>query len=386
MTPRPPFPHDRYAQLWARQLLKEFEEICWQHQVYLTAPGIEIFDAGHLLGEWRPAPRIIRISRRLILEHPWPVTVNVLKHEMAHQLAGGEAGHGPPFQEACRRLGVPPAYRTASGDTPALFADLESASQLVAEGRRFFAKVEKLLALARSANEHEAALAMRKANELIAKHNLQQTAADVDRHYRHVIISSGRQRLHGWQRSIAAILGEFFFVKVILAATYVPDQDTVHKTIELFGRAENVAVAEYCYHFLANELDFLWHRNKARFPGQTATEKNSYSLGVLAGFRRTLAARSAADLPSGQPSRARRGQLLLPATSSALVVAADSLLNDFIALRFPKLRQGRRTGVRINRSTYDHGSADGQRIVLNKGICGEDGNRGRLLPAEIAGP
>lgn len=364
--------HDHYASLWARQLILEFETICLRHQVYLPVPTFEIFSAANPLGEWRQASQTIRISRELITNHSWPVTINVLKHEIAHQLCGAwghpEAGHGPRFHDACIRLGVPPVYRTSRGDSPEIFTDLESESQLVNEGRRFFSKVEKLLALGRSANEHEAALAMEKANELIAKYNLKLSSDDTERRYRRAVINTGKQCVHGWQRSIATLLRDFFYVKVVQSEIYHPMRDQSHKTIELFGLAENVAVAEYCYHFLVRELDFLWQQNKAQFTGRTITEKNSYYLGVISGFRQKLHSQR----PSKAPTPAAD-------TTSALTVAADHRLNTFIAMCYPRLQTIRHAGPRINSDTFQHGTTHGKSIVLNKGVANQDGNRGRLL-------
>jgi len=392
----PPLNLQQYATLWAGQLHKEFADICWSHQVKLTAPAIEIFDSTRRLGEWRPESRTIGISSRLILHHPWAVTINVFKHEMAHQLCAAHgqagAGHGPPFQAACQRLGVPPAYRTARGDSPELFADLVSEDQMVVAGRRFFAKVEKLLALARSANEHEAALAMQKANELIDKYNLRQRTDDSERRYRHAIINSGKRRLAGWQRLIGAILRDFFYVRVVMAEAYDPASNEHHKTIDLFGLAENVAVAEYCYAFLERELAVLWQRHQTRFRRGGITEKNSYYLGVLAGFQQKLQAQQEASRPAvqsplaGGPAPSPRARqtpsTAVAATTSALTVAADHGLDDFLALRYPRLRTVRRAGARINRSTYEHGTTDGHAIILRKGVGSQEGNQGRLLPQQ----
>lgn len=371
-----PFNHDHYLTLWARQLSKEFVDICWGHQLALAPPVIEIFSSARHLGEWHQATQTIKISSHLILHHPWLVTINVLKHEMAHQLCAAEgspeAGHGPIFQAACARLGVPPPYRSGRGDTPALFTDLESDSQLVQEGRRFFAKVEKLLALAQSPNEHEAALAMQKANALIERYNLQQLASEAKSHYTHAIINLHKQSVSGCQRSICTILRDFFFVRIIQSQAYDPLSDQHHKTIELFGRAENVAVAEYCYHFLERELALLWGRNKSRFQGQTLRQKNSYCLGVLHGFHQKLKEQQAAK-------PAMRTAPSLPAAARALTVITDPDLDEFIGQRFPRLRTVRRAGGQINRSTYSHGAADGKNIILRQGVAGQDGNQGRLL-------
>lgn len=361
-----------YARLWARQLLREFEAICWRHGLELPTPTVEIFASRSRLGEWREVSRTLRLSERLIMEHPWPVTINVFKHEMAHQLCGHwgqpEAGHGPLFHEACQRLGVPPAYRRASGDTPQLFVELETESALVAEGRRFFAKVEKLLALGRSANEHEAALAMRKANELIVKHNLGSLGAEAERRYRHAVLGGGKQRLHGWQRAIGGILRDFFFVTLVLADTYDPRRDLRLKTMDIFGRAENVAVAEYCYHFLERELGRLWQRRQEGGQRGGLSERHSYYLGVLAGFRQKLAAQQPPP-PAGAPET----------MVSALVLAGDQGLRDFVGQVYPRLSSRRSRGSRVNPTTYDHGRADGGNIVLRAGVGESQGNCGRLL-------
>lgn len=373
----PPFNHDQYLHLWIRQLQKEFEDICWRHQISLPTPIIAIFDSTRHLGEWHATQQTIRLSRQLILHHSWTVTINVLKHEMAHQLCSAnghsEAGHGPLFQEACRRLGVPEAYRSARGDSPEIFTDLKSESQLVQEGRRFFAKVEKLLALARSENEHEAALAMQKANELIEKYNLKQVAAEDEHRYTHTIINHHKKRIEGWQRAICAILKDFFYVNIVQAALYDPLSHQEHKTIELFGRAENVAVAEYCYHFLERELAYLWEVNKKRFPSRTLREKKSYYLGVLHGFHKKLQEQQTVKpKPSHNPYSPQ-------ATTSAMIVAKDWCLADFIGQRFPRLRKVQRPAALINRTIYDHGASDGQNIVLRKGVGEQDGNLGKLL-------
>lgn len=367
---------NQYFRLWANQLHQEFEEICWRHQVQLPTPIIDIVTTIGHLGEWLSAEQTIRISSELILKHPWPVTINVFKHEMAHQLCstqGLDAGHGPHFQAACVRLGVPEVYRSARGDSPEVFTDLENASEMVQEGRRFFAKVEKLLALGRSSNEHEAALAMQKANELIEKYNLQQAATEQERRYAHVIITRHKKRIEDWQRSICDILTNFFYARIIHSSVYDPRSDEKYRTIEIFGRAENVAVAEYCYHFLERELEYLWQMNRGRFQGRTITEKRSYWLGVLHGFRKKLQSQVAAK-PGAQP------KTTASTTTSALVVAGDLGLETFVSQQFPRLRSVKRTGTSINRTTYDHGATDGHNIVLRKGVEGQDGNRGRLLP------
>ncbi len=78
----------------------------------LVAPTLELVDLRATLGRWIPDTRTIEISLPLVVERPWGVVVEVLKHEMAHQYVHevlgekSETPHGPAFRDACARLGV----------------------------------------------------------------------------------------------------------------------------------------------------------------------------------------------------------------------------------------------------------------------------------------
>ena len=73
----------------------------------LKLPQFELVTSRARLGRWIPDTRIIELSRPLVLEQPWGVVVEVLKHEMAHQYVAevlgehGESAHGPRFRAVC---------------------------------------------------------------------------------------------------------------------------------------------------------------------------------------------------------------------------------------------------------------------------------------------
>ncbi|MDZ7641308.1 MAG: DUF2786 domain-containing protein [Desulfurivibrio sp.] len=188
-------------QAWQRQLLQEHEQLCWYYRLKLPTPLFRIADGLSRAGSWSPQPHpgIITIAEHLIREHGWQVVIEVLKHEMCHQYvdsqtkAGATADppHGAAFQQACRQLGVHPAFRRAQSEIPHLLQGAKGEPAAPA----MLARVEKLLALAASANEHEAGLAMRKAGELIRKHNLQWlTTPGPESAYDYLVIDSGRLR------------------------------------------------------------------------------------------------------------------------------------------------------------------------------------------------
>ena len=132
---------------------------------------IVLTDAASRLGRWVPEHRSIEIARRLVLEHPWGIVVEVLKHEMAHQYVHEvlgkteESAHGPAFREVCERLGI---------DSSA--AGIPAAGATTPEDARVLERIARLLALAESANVHEAQAAMNAAQRLMLKHNLDSVA------------------------------------------------------------------------------------------------------------------------------------------------------------------------------------------------------------------
>ncbi|MDH4318828.1 MAG: SprT-like domain-containing protein [Desulfobulbaceae bacterium] len=364
--------------LWLRQLAKEFEEICWSRGIRLRKPIFEISEAKTRHGSWHPTTGTLRISSRVIENHSWDVTVNILKHEMAHQYCSEhygeiEAPHGPEFLRACEILGVPESFRGASGDLAEELKSGKSVELSTEAGRRIIAKVKKLLALAGSENEHEAALAMQKAGELMDAHNLQQLELDRREGYVYHIIELRKKQVARHIKSICTILRDFFHVEVVISSQYFPPVDQEYKTIELLGREENVAIAEHCFHFLEHKLQALWDQNHNHYKGNTRAAKASYHLGLLQGFRGKLKSRqqgyrhrSATEIPSVQ-------------NISALMAMEDQHLHAFVQQRFPSLCSRKSPAMTIIRDTYEQGLEDGRKIVLHGAVTKQDPSFGGFL-------
>ncbi len=364
----------KYRIIWLNQLLVEYEEICWSYGVELTPPVFEISDSRKEVGSWDSVTRTIRLSRYLIAENSWMVTLQVLKHEMAHQLCSElfgsrERGHGTEFQRGCELLGIEPEYRLAKSSLPELEKKLMKEDDISDKGRRFVNRVEKLLALARSPNENEATLAMQKANELIEKYNLSFLEDGEKRVFGYAVINRKRKRIESYQRHICRILQDFFFVRVVTSSLYDPETDQNYKIIEILGVRENVAIGEYCYFFLENKLFSLWAHNRHKFKGTTRTEKNSYFLGLLAGFY---------DKLKKQGERTTDGSVRAQAEAMVLVSARREI-EDYIGSRYPRLQKVSRRTAKIYKSTYSDGVTTGRTITLTKGVAGESVQSGRLL-------
>ena len=365
---------DSLQQLWLDQLAREFEDICFQYNVELQLPLFELSNGIRQSGCWLPSHRTIKISRHLIRHHPWNVVLMVLKHEMAHQVCSEifhsiTPGHDTTFRRACTKLGVPYPYNRASGDLEATLADLPSDRQTAA-GRKIIQRINKLLSLATSDNEHEAALAMQRATELLHRHNLNSAAVHQSDCVR-LIINTRRKQLPAYRRTICAILHNYFFVRVIYSTLYDPTTSNSYKTIELLGRAENVPVAEHCYHFLEQQLADLWQASRHKFQGNARTAKNSYYLGLLHGFSRKL--KQQADTTAQATTR-------ITAAPGALAIQQDGTLQQFVSFHFPRLKKQSSRGIKIYNHPYNEAVDTGKTIVLNRGITERTKGVQAMLP------
>ncbi len=352
---------------WLRQLLIEHQQICWCHRLQLRSPVLELSDDGSRAGSWSPDFASLKIASWLIRDHGWDVVLEVLKHEMAHQYVHEVMGcrhdkpHGPAFQEACQRLGVHPQFCRATGAIPRF---LEGGSD---RPRAILSKVEKLLSLAQSANEHEAALAMEKANALLRKHNIRRVEEATILDYDYTIINEGKKRISAVQRAIAAILKDFFYVKVIVGRQFDASSGQTFRVLELIGAGENLAVAEYVYFFLVKRLETLW-RQYRKASGAAGREKKSYHLGVLKGFQARLR------------SQEKQAMTVRGATSNALICSQDHGLVSYYQRRHPRLKMVRHGGSKVFAGSYQAGEEEGQNLIIHKAVAAQSGCRGVLLP------
>ena len=356
---------------WAHQLLKEHEFIAWNYNVKLSRPIIEIIDSKTIWGSWNSHIRTIKISAELIVQHSWDTVINILKHEMAHQavveIFEQNEAHGRYFQKACDLLGVPSEFRGSGGDIPRDIT--ESIDQkLFNENRNIYLKVKKLLSLAQSKNEHESLLAMKKANELMHKYNIERIELSRKSEYIYKIINLKRKRLENYHRKISMILTDHFFVDIVYAYLYDAKTLETHRTMELVGTAENVLIADYVYHFLMYKINYLWEKHKME-SGVRGYKKKSYWLGVLEGFRKKMS----------EMDRETNISFTNGLTTSALVIYKDAELQEFMNGRFPRLRKYRAAASKVDLTVYNDGIREGKKINLNKGIEFKDGYHGKMI-------
>lgn len=363
--------------VWTKQLYREFEEINWYHKLGLRPCVIQITELGHRRwGQWDPFFRTITLNHKLITDHRWDIVLEILKHEMAHQYVSEILGlpedntHGQAFAAACARVGIAGWAAKASGELPEHIPTLRE-RVLSQDDEKLLQKVEKLLALAGSTNEHESLLAMQKVRELYTKHNFDRLRAHRSGNMDSLIICRRRKKMEPHESMIYAILNESFFVKVVHTGLFDAKTCEKYKAVELLGTRENLLMAEYVFYFLLHQCDALWrdHKGKTNCTGKL---KRSYQLGILHGFSEKLAA---------QPVQQNAAEDLGLSANQALVLLKQDRkeLNDFVGIKYPRLSSKSRGQARVDGGTFAAGKSAGKSLNLHRAVTGRSSRFGGFL-------
>jgi hypothetical protein len=260
-----------------------------------------------------------------------------------------ESSHGPAFRDVCSRLGID---ASASG--------MPSAGGTSDEDGRVLSRIARLLALAESANVHEAQAAMNAAQRLMLKHNLESVAAHAPRAYSFRHLGRPTGRVSESERLLGTILGKHFFVEVIWVPVYRPLERKRGSVLEACGTPSNLEMAAYVHAFLTNTADQLWREHKRAKRIRGNRERRTYLAGVMMGFLEKLNEQRTTHKEQG------------------LVWVEDADLEGFYRRRHPYIQHIRHTGNRRTEA-HAHGREAGKRIVLHKPVTGQSSGGGPKL-------
>jgi len=208
---------------------------------------------------------------------------------------------------------------------------------------KVLARIQKLLSLAGSDNEHEAKSAMDKANELLVKHNItmQQATETVD-YNRDILEESKRSSVE--DKFVHSILKEFFFVKIV-------NRRTVGKKVTfIIGSETNVQVATYVHGYLKNTFKSLFSAYRKE-TGCPANYRQSYYMGLFNGLKEQLT-------KTKTNTEASVGLVLVP----------DQELNTYMEELFPNLKSSKNSVPLRSGQAVSDGRAEGQRLRISRGI------------------
>lgn len=335
---------------WLLALIQDFE------QLQTRIPQLREMQPANLAisaslrkdwGHWDEQKRLITLARRLFDSPLWEDVQAVYYHEVAHQIVSelfrvpGAQPHGEAFERACKLLEIPmqTTFRPrGSGKDPV---------------RR---RIEKLLALGQSNNQHEAEKALSKAHELSLRHNL---SVQPEVHsYSFRLVGPAKKRLPRYYHAVSNIVADFYFVRYI--ANCYQSRLGIVRQIELYGTLENLDSAEYVFYFLVNQGEAMWYAYQSEIGARGVRAKLSYLDGLYHGFYKKLERRS-----------------LELEQSVALVWTGDPGLEAFYRERNPGVITSSRR-QRRDRDALLAGMADGEELEIAPGV-GARRDSGRLL-------
>ena len=347
-SPPRPLAED-HTRIWALAMIEAWHEIRQAHFSLrgLRPPNFIIStELHHALGLWETTPRRLTLAARLFEHCRWEQVIETLKHEMAHQIVAelyGErhaAPHGALFARACALLGITAETR----------APLQAP---VAGHETVAARIHKLLALGQSSNPHEAELALAKAHELALRHNLKLLAQAPDAHDTRAfglrLFGPPMRRVPAAIWGIANLVSEFYFT-LYIGRSYRDEPGQAWRILEFCGSRDNLDLAEYVYGFLTHQVEHQWESFRQANPRVNGRLRNSFIMGLLAGFRRQL-----------------EGQRRHLAETQALVWVGDPGLKTYYRQRNPQVRN-KAVRLRHDQAVHEAGHAVGEKLRLSPGL------------------
>jgi hypothetical protein len=325
----------------------------------MKVPGFEIQDVHHYWGKWYGNRNKIAIRAELAMTAGWPCIREVLRHEMAHQLAeqvfhADEPPHGARFREACRLLRADPA---ASSDLPSIHERIHAETHEDKTART----IRKLLALATSPHPGEAETAMLKAHELMVKHNVRPHPEE-EQGYVSMCLGEPAGRTSIAHDYLASILRDFYFVETVNVSMIMASKSKQGRILEISGAIHNVRMACYVFEFLQKSIA---DQVKLKAIKRRKSQKD-YALGFLKGAREKLEIQ-------------RRTLCETIPEAMALVEVADPGLRTYVRHRYPRLRTRRHWDSRSDAAAHSAGMADGRNVVIRRPIDHRGTNRGLMI-------
>jgi hypothetical protein len=212
-------------------------------------------------------------------------------------------------------------------------------------------KIKKLLALANSSNEHEAALAAGHAQRLLSEHNL--AMADIEAAHRpdkaDKVETSVSKSLPKWMRHLSAGVSTAFDCQAI--------HHPATGKMTFIGVGADVQIAAYTFIYLDRTVRKLCSNYMKRHVSSTIANRHrelmrlSYYLGAVS----TLC------------TRLREQKVQTPVTTGALVPVKEGLIRQAMN-EIGNLRTMRSRKSYINSDAYTKGQADGGQVGIKHGI------------------
>ena len=240
-------------------------------------------------------------------------------------------------------------------------------------------KIKKLLALSKSDNPHEAALAAQRASDLLLKHNLEM--ADVETFDAKSRVDYVTERFNfaadiphnqrSWRVDLAVTVGNNNFCRTV---TWSNTRSGTRKYsgISFIGKPDNIAVSEYLYTYLAREIAALadreWKRYGLGYSHKGTRDYWDYVPNNATKWKKDFAAGAIYEI--GKRLREMRRQAMESDSSTrALVLVTDKELAEAQARLHPNLGKPIRSRPQYAGDAIYYGSEAGKKIAIHDGIA-----------------
>jgi hypothetical protein len=212
-------------------------------------------------------------------------------------------------------------------------------------------KIQKLLALSQSSNEHEAALALENANKLLMKHNLEMSDVDgirSDDMIKDSFLSGGR--IMNWKKTLLSSIAKLNNCDIVISSTrsrgYACRSKSESELI-ILGKKGNVLVTKEMFKYVEQAMERGIKRNKQ-------LDKNSYHIGFTDAISKKVIHIMTEREMQNNPNVAERG----------LVIQEQAMTKKFMQEAFSNLsKTSVKMSYRDGRS-YQEGKAHGEKTSL----------------------
>jgi Protein of unknown function (DUF2786) len=237
-------------------------------------------------------------------------------------------------------------------------------------------KVRKLLALAGSSNEHEAARAAEKAQAILAEYNLSMTdVKSTDEKEDLKIDKSIVTDSVPWRRRLGVAVAQMYFCKYFYTfkKEYIPSRPNGyvrHDVHSFVGAEHNLVIAKLMFQYLNETIERLAKDGSMQYP---TNERSSYRTSFKAACSLRVARRIHDRIEA-----AKKGQVKSETTGTNLPACLDLYektnrqLTQFIDQEVGKLKTAKSRVTLTHESAVRDGLAAGDKIGLDAQVTGKN--------------
>jgi hypothetical protein len=231
----------------------------------------------------------------------------------------------------------------------------------MSEKEKILEKIKKCFALSKSANPHEAAVALKQAHALIKKHNIDNQIVDLcemtSGNYLH---AAKLKKLPVYLNKLLQIISSVFLVDAVIFSDRNVE-NKFNKTIKFYGHESDIMIAEYAWITLSKQLiqnrkSFINKYTDKQIKNATKTKRaNIYAIGWVSGIYEEIK-----DLRRDISSEAMKEHFA--AINNYISVVHDDLIEAKNKLNPAK---------NMTEQEYDafiQGIKDGESVTIGKGV------------------